>query len=129
MNTANLKYTVTELPTLFTHNGMEYYLVSFKAAPGLVSSTEQDAMDALVHGGHVPAAIRGTEVLDLLDRHAEKERGWITLFDCREDMKGKVGFFTFNEIPLSHDGLCFYPLTHGGGSGDHQDALCWRKAK
>lgn len=116
-------FTVTASAPLFTHNGMEYYLVSFKSAEGVGSTSHYEPKEALDASGHVPAIIRGTEVLNILKRTVKKEDGWITLYNCRENMNNRVAYA--NGLELTDDGLCFYHMDHGG-TGEHP-ALCWRK--
>lgn len=116
-------FTVTADAPLFTHNGMEYYLVNFHRAEGVESTSHREPKAALDEAGHIPAVIRGTEVLDILKKFVKKEDGWITVYDCRENMNDRVAYF--NGLALTDDGFCFYHMDHGG-RGEHH-ALCWRK--
>ncbi|MDP3726240.1 MAG: hypothetical protein Q8R36_03525 [bacterium] len=122
-------------PALFTHRGMEYYLVEFKPARGVKSNTHRDALKALKLGGYVPAKLRNVSIFN---RPEFKSLGkqWISLFDCRTDMKDRMAYFMDpgstkmgKELGIANqdDGLCFYSLDHGVGGGENP-ALCWRKA-
>ena len=129
--TQKFKLTAIPQPTLFTHKGMEYYLVEFKMRHGERMCTHREAKDALEAAGHIPAQIRGTEILRR--REITKQKGWITLFDCRENMNDRTGFFLGRNTKAAqglglanpNDGLAFYHLDHGS-AGEHP-ALCWRK--
>ncbi len=132
--TQSLKFTAIPQPTLFTHDGMEYYLVEFKAKAGLDRSTHRDAKEASDAAGHIPAQIRDVSIF----KHKEfrKYKGWITLYDCRENMNDRIGYYLGRHarrmkslgLANQNDGLCFYHLDHGGGPSEHP-ALCWRKVQ
>lgn len=134
MTTTNLKFSAIPQPTLFVHNGMEYYLVKFKAMPGLKQSTHRDAKVAFDAGGHTPAKIRDVSIFT--QKELKEQPGWITLYDCRDNMNDRVGYFlgestrTAQGLGLANpsDGLCFYHMDHGGGPSEHP-ALAWRQAQ
>ena len=117
--------------TLFTLDGMEYYMVDFKLNEGETWSRHRDAKDALEVGGHTPAKVRDVSIF--ARKEFRKHKGWITLFDCRDDMKDRVGYFLDRSTGMAqsiglasqNDGLMFYNLDHG--SAGEYPALCWKK--
>lgn len=133
--TQSLKFTAVSQPTLFTHDSMEYYLVEFKAKAGLDRSTHRDAKEAFDAAGHIPAKIRDVSIFNRKEFKKYK-RLWITLYDCRENMNDRVGYFlgkhtrTAQRLGLANqkDGLCFYHMDHGGGPSEYP-ALAWRKVQ
>ena len=134
--TKALKFTVVPQPPLLTLNGMEYYLVEFKAVPGLTQSTHRDAKEALDVAGHIPAKIRDVSIFGRKEFRKHKSSAWITLYDCRENMNDRIGYFLGKQttgmkglgLANREDGLCFYHLDHGGGPSE-MPALCWRKVQ
>ena len=133
----NLKFSVVPQPPLFTLNGMEYYLVEFKANQGVDHSTHREAKEALDMAGHIPAKIRDVSIFDRKEFKKYQRSVWITLYDCREDMNDRVGYFLgkqtrgMQSLGLANqtDGLCFYHMNHGGGGPSEHPALCWRKVE
>lgn len=124
------KFALIEAPALFVLEGMEYYLVEFKMLPGVTQCTHREAKSALDASGHVAAQAHCGVILKL---HELNHQGWIALFDCRENMNDRVGYFmghntgTAVQLKLANknDGLCFYHLDHG--TSGEMPALCCRK--
>ena len=131
---SKLKFNVVPQPPLFTLNGMEYYLVEFEANPGVTQATNREAKEAFDASGHIPAKIRDAAIFDRKEFKKYRKSVWITLYDCREEMNDRVGYFFGKQkrgmqglgLASPTDGFGFYHMDHGGGPGKFP-ALCWRK--
>ena len=132
--TTQLKIQTVPQPTLFTKDGMDYYLVEFKFEKGNTQCTHKEAKKALETGGHVPVPV--TDGSNLFHPKLDDQQGWVSLFGCKTNKPDLVGFLipprsraTAADLNLATLGgrLMFYHLNHGG-NGEHP-ALCWKKAE
>lgn len=127
--TAKPTMIATALPVLFTHAGMEYYLVnfSFEGLPG-ADHNSADARECLLAAGHTPAKVRGNKVgdHDLAKEPAiMNRRGWIALFDYTDHSSAgkQVRYLDPREGGVLAE--WFYSIQHRGGN-NHHPALCQR---
>ncbi len=129
--TAKPTMIATAQPTLFTHAGMEYYLVnfSFEDLPG-ADHDSAEAKECLLAAGHTPASVRVNNVgnHDLATEPTiMNRRGWIALFDYSIHPKADQYVRYLDPRENGKLGEWFYSIRHRGGN-NHHPALCQRPA-